>query len=30
LADRNLFDFASLRIETDTELHVPAIQVVNL
>jgi tRNA 2-thiocytidine biosynthesis protein TtcA len=30
LADSSLFDFANLRIETDTELHVPAIQVVNL
>jgi tRNA 2-thiocytidine biosynthesis protein TtcA len=30
LADSDLFDFASLRIETDRDLHVPAIQVVNL
>jgi tRNA 2-thiocytidine biosynthesis protein TtcA len=30
LADAELFDFASLRVETDRELHVPAIQVVNL
>ncbi|CAA0088470.1 tRNA-cytidine(32) 2-sulfurtransferase [Halioglobus japonicus] len=30
LGDRKLFDFESLRIERDAELHVPAIQVVNL
>lgn len=30
LADTELFDFDSLRIEIDPELHVPAIQVVNL
>ena len=30
LADSGLFDFANLRIEADQELHVPAIQVVNL
>ncbi len=30
LADTGLFDFANLRIETDPDLHVPAIQVVNL
>ena len=30
LADTELFDFGSLRIEVDPELHVPAIQVVNL
>jgi tRNA 2-thiocytidine biosynthesis protein TtcA len=30
LADSNLFDFGSLRVERDTGLHVPAIRVVNL
>jgi tRNA 2-thiocytidine biosynthesis protein TtcA len=30
LADDRLFDFANLRIETDRDLHVPAIQLVNL
>jgi tRNA 2-thiocytidine biosynthesis protein TtcA len=30
LADTELFDFGSLRIDIDPELHVPAIQVVNL
>jgi len=30
LADVDLFDFASLRIEVDTELHLPSIAVVNL
>jgi tRNA 2-thiocytidine biosynthesis protein TtcA len=30
LADGDLFDFSSLRIEEDPQLHVPAIQVVNL
>ncbi len=30
LADTKLFDFSNLRIETDRDLHVPAIQVVNL
>ena len=32
LADSSLFDFSSLTAEigTDTELHIPAIQVVNL
>ncbi len=30
LGDRNWFDFENLRIERDTELHVPAIRVVNL
>ena len=30
LADTELFDFGSLRIEVDPEFHVPAIQVVNL
>ena len=30
LGDRNLFDFNNLRIERDSELHVPAIRVVNL
>jgi tRNA 2-thiocytidine biosynthesis protein TtcA len=30
LADRDLFDFNKLRIETDRELHIPAIAVVNL
>lgn len=30
LADSRLFDFDSLRVERDTDLHVPAIQVVNL
>ena len=30
LADVDLFDFASLRVEVDTELHLPAIRVVNL
>ncbi|MDP5063383.1 MAG: tRNA 2-thiocytidine(32) synthetase TtcA [Haliea sp.] len=30
LADTALFDFSSLRAEVDTDLHVPAIRVVNL
>ena len=30
LADGKLFDFASLRVETDRELHLPTIQAVNL
>ena len=30
LADSDLFDFSGLRIESDPDLHVPAIQVVNL
>jgi tRNA 2-thiocytidine biosynthesis protein TtcA len=30
LGDSSLFDFKGLRAEQDTELHVPAIQVVNL
>jgi len=30
LADDRLFDFANLRIETDRDLHVPAIPLVNL
>ena len=30
LADIDLFDFSSLRIEEDPQLHIPAIQVVNL
>ena len=30
LGDSKLFDFSNLRIEQDTSLHVPAIQVVNL
>ena len=30
LADRELFDFANLRIEVDDDLHIPSIQVVNL
>lgn len=30
LGDSSLFDFSNLRVERDTELHVPAIQVVNL
>ena len=30
LADSDLFDFSNLRIEPDPDLHVPAIQVVNL
>jgi tRNA 2-thiocytidine biosynthesis protein TtcA len=30
LGDSNLFDFNNLRVERDTGLHVPAIQVVNL
>lgn len=30
LADGDLFNFTDLRVERDTELHVPAIQVVNL
>jgi tRNA 2-thiocytidine biosynthesis protein TtcA len=30
LADVKLFDFAGLRIQTDSELHVPVIQAVNL
>lgn len=30
LGDTRLFDFDNLRVERDTDLHVPAIQVVNL
>jgi tRNA 2-thiocytidine biosynthesis protein TtcA len=30
LADTNLFDFGSLRVSVDPELHLPAINVVNL
>lgn len=30
LADTSLFDFGGLRVERDTDLHLPAIQVVNL
>jgi hypothetical protein len=30
LGDSSLFDFSNLRVERDTELHIPAIQVVNL
>ena len=30
LGDVNLFDFAGLRVQADCELHVPAIQMVNL
>jgi tRNA 2-thiocytidine biosynthesis protein TtcA len=30
LGDRNLYDFTNLRIERDTELHLPHIRVVNL
>jgi len=30
LGDSNLFDFASLRVERDTDLHLPAIRAVNL
>ena len=30
LGDSQLFDFTNLRVERDTDLHVPAIQVVNL
>jgi len=30
LGDSALFNFNNLRIEPDTDLHVPAIQVVNL
>jgi tRNA 2-thiocytidine biosynthesis protein TtcA len=30
LGDRNLYDFTNLRIERDTELHLPNIRVVNL
>jgi tRNA 2-thiocytidine biosynthesis protein TtcA len=30
LADVDLFDFASLRVDVDTDLHLPAIRVVNL
>ncbi|MGB1141636.1 MAG: tRNA 2-thiocytidine(32) synthetase TtcA [Halioglobus sp.] len=30
LGDKRLFDFDNLRVERDTDLHVPAIQVVNL
>ena len=30
LADVDLFDFSSLRVDVDTELHLPAIRVVNL
>ncbi|WP_425468405.1 tRNA 2-thiocytidine(32) synthetase TtcA [Parahaliea aestuarii] len=30
LADRELFDFASLRAEVDSDLHLPGIRVVNL
>ncbi len=30
LGDARLFDFDNLRVERDTDLHVPAIQVVNL
>ena len=30
LGDTRLFDFDTLRVERDTDLHVPAIQVVNL
>ncbi len=30
LGDNALFDFASLRVQRDTDLHVPAISVVNL
>jgi tRNA 2-thiocytidine biosynthesis protein TtcA len=30
LADSDLFDFSGLRIESDPDLYVPAIQVVNL
>jgi tRNA 2-thiocytidine biosynthesis protein TtcA len=30
LGDRNLYDFTNLRIERDTELHLPPIRVVNL
>jgi len=30
LGDSSLFDFENLRVETDTSLHIPAIQVVNL
>jgi tRNA 2-thiocytidine biosynthesis protein TtcA len=30
LGDRDLFDFNNLRVEPDTDLHIPAIQAVNL
>ncbi len=30
LADVDLFDFSSLRVDVDTDLHLPAIRVVNL
>jgi tRNA 2-thiocytidine biosynthesis protein TtcA len=30
LGDTELFDFSNLRIEVDSDLHIPAIQVVNL
>jgi tRNA 2-thiocytidine biosynthesis protein TtcA len=30
LADGELFDFDSLRVERDTDLHVPAIRAVNI
>jgi tRNA 2-thiocytidine biosynthesis protein TtcA len=30
LGDSNLFDFSSLRVERDTDLHLPAIRAVNL
>jgi len=30
LGDSKLFDFTNLRVERDTELHLPAIQAVNL
>jgi tRNA 2-thiocytidine biosynthesis protein TtcA len=30
LGDRNLYDFTNLRVERDTELHLPHIRVVNL
>ena len=30
LADTSLFDFTSLKVEVDTDLHLPAINVVNL
>jgi tRNA 2-thiocytidine biosynthesis protein TtcA len=30
LGDRNLYDFANLRVERDNSLHVPAIRAVNL
>jgi tRNA 2-thiocytidine biosynthesis protein TtcA len=30
LADRDLFDFQSLRVEVDTEVHLPELRVVQL